>query len=191
MFPIALDTDVNVCALSESILGAARDVDSCVYLTVGTGIGGGICINGQTIKGLQHPEMGHIPVIRHPADTYAGGCPSHTDCLEGLASGPAIEARAGQPAAKLAPDHLVFTIESDYLAQAIYTYALVLSPKRFVLGGGVMHVPGLLEQIRNQVTHKNKGYLAHIDALPDYIVAPGLGDDVGIIGCFLITNSTR
>jgi fructokinase len=188
--PIALDTDVNVCALAESLLGAAQDVDSCVYLTVGTGIGGGICINNQTIQGLQHPEMGHVPVIRHPKDTYVGGCPSHTDCLEGLASGPAIEARFGQPASSLAPDHLAFTIESDYLAQAIYTYALVISPKRFILGGGVMKVPGLLEQIRKQVTDKNNHYLAHIDTLNQYIVTPGLGDDVGIIGCFLLANQS-
>jgi fructokinase len=186
--PLAIDTDVNVCALAESILGAARDVDSCIYLTVGTGIGGGICINKQTIQGLQHPEMGHVPVIRHPLDTYAGGCPSHTDCLEGLASGPAIEARFGQPASSLAPNHVAFTIESDYLAQAIYTYALVLSPKRVVLGGGVMHVPGLLEQIRAKVKRNNQAYLAKIDSLTDYIVTPGLGDDVGIIGCFLLAS---
>lgn len=184
--PIVLDTDVNVCALAESILGAARDVDSCVYLTVGTGIGGGICINRQTIKGLQHPEMGHVPVLRHPKDTYAGGCPSHTDCLEGLASGPAIAARFGQPASSLPPDHVAFEIQSDYLAQAIYTVALVLSPKRFILGGGVMHVPGLLERVIANVKTRNQHYLAHIDALNDYIVSPGLGDDVGIIGCFLL-----
>jgi fructokinase len=186
--PLYLDTDVNVCALAESLLGAAKDVDSCVYLTVGTGIGGGICIQQQTIQGLQHPEMGHVPVLRHPKDTYEGGCPSHKDCLEGLASGPAIEARFGQPASKLPSDHLAFEIESDYLAQAIYTYALVFSPKRFILGGGVMHVPGLLERIRRNVKTRNNGYLAHIDSLDNYIVAPGLGDDVGIIGCFMIAN---
>jgi fructokinase len=188
--PLAIDTDVNVCALAESMLGAARDVDSCIYLTVGTGIGGGICIHHQTIKGLQHPEMGHVPVLRHAQDTYAGGCPSHTDCLEGLASGPAIEARFGQPASSLTPDHLAFTIESDYLAQAIYTYALVFSPKRFVLGGGVMHVPGLLKKIRANVKRLNQGYLAKIDDLDNYIVTPGLGDDVGIIGCFLVASQS-
>jgi fructokinase len=187
--PLYLDTDVNVCALAESLLGAAKDVDSCVYLTVGTGIGGGICINQQTIQGLQHPEMGHVPVLRHPKDSYEGGCPSHRDCLEGLASGPAIEARVGQPASSLPSDHLAFEIESDYLAQAIYTYALVLSPKRFILGGGVMHVPGLLEKIRRNVKTFNNGYLAHIDTLDNYIVSPGLGDDVGIIGCFMIANN--
>jgi fructokinase len=187
--PIAIDTDVNVCALAEATLGSAIDVDSCVYITVGTGIGGGICIDGNTVQGLQHPEMGHVPVIRHPEDSYVGHCPSHQDCLEGLASGPAIEARWQQKASELPADHLAFDIESDYLAQAIYTYALVLSPKRFILGGGVMHVPGLLEKIRQKVSEKNQRYLAYIDNLDNYIVSPSLGDDVGVIGCFLIANA--
>jgi fructokinase len=183
---IHIDTDVNVCALAESILGSATDVSSCVYITVGTGIGGGICLNHKTLQGLQHPEMGHVPVIRHPNDSFAGRCPSHKDCLEGLASGPAIEDRWQQKASDLAPDHLAFEIESDYLAQAIYTYALTISPHRFILGGGVMHVPGLLQKVRDKVRQNNKGYLAHIDALDHYIVPPKLGDDVGIIGCFLL-----
>jgi fructokinase len=186
--PITIDTDVNVCALAEATLGSAMDVDSCVYITVGTGIGGGICIDGKTIQGLQHPEMGHVPVIRHPKDSFAGNCPSHQDCLEGLASGPAIEARWQQKASELPADHLAFEIESDYLAQAIYTYALVVSPKRFILGGGVMHVPGLLEKIQHKVIKKNNGYLAHLNELPNYIVIPKLGDDVGVIGCFLLAN---
>lgn len=186
--PMTIDTDVNVCALAEATLGSAMDVDSCVYITVGTGIGGGICINGKTIQGLQHPEMGHVPVIRHPQDSFKGNCPSHQDCLEGMASGPAIEARWQQKASDLPVDHIAFDIESDYLAQAIYSYALVVSPKRFILGGGVMHVPGLLEKIQRQLKDKNKGYLAHIDELPKYIVLPELGDNVGIIGCFLLAR---
>lgn len=184
--PIRIDTDVNVCALAEATLGSSTDVSSCVYLTVGTGIGGGICIDRQTIKGLQHPEMGHVPVIRHPNDSFAGRCPSHRDCLEGLASGPAIEERWQQKASELDPDHVAFEIESDYLAQAIYTYALTISPERFILGGGVMHVPGLLEKIQQKVVSKNNGYVARIDTLDRYIVKPSLGDDVGVIGCFLL-----
>lgn len=185
--PIMIDTDVNICALSESVLGHAKDVDSCVYITVGTGIGGGAVVNGTTITGLQHPEMGHIPVIKHPEDTFVGRCPSHSNCLEGLASGPAIEDRFGVPAKELAPDHLAWQIEADYLAQAVYTYALTLSPKKVILGGGVMKVPGLIEQIRNHFITYNNGYLAHLDNVDDYIVRPGLGDDVGIIGCFLLS----
>jgi fructokinase len=187
--PLSIDTDVNVCALAEATLGSATDVNSCVYITVGTGIGGGLCIDKKTIQGLQHPEMGHVPVIRHPEDSYSGNCPSHQDCLEGLASGPAIEARWQQKASALPSDHLAFDIESDYLAQAIYTYALVVSPERFILGGGVMHVPGLLEKIQQKVLEKNNSYLAHIDDLKHYIVAPKLGDDVGVIGCFLLANA--
>ncbi len=186
--PLMIDTDVNVCALAEATLGSATDVNSCVYITVGTGIGGGICINKKTIKGLQHPEMGHVPVIRHPEDHFAGNCPSHQDCLEGLASGPAIEARWQQKASDLPADHVAFEIQSDYLAQAIYSYALVLSPERFILGGGVMHVPGLLQKIQQQLRDKNNGYLAYIDDLKNYVVSPSLGDDVGVIGCFLIAK---
>jgi fructokinase len=187
--PITIDTDVNVCARAEAALGGAVDVDSCVYLTVGTGIGGGAYVHGRTITGLQHPEMGHVPVRRHPLDDYVGGCPSHTDCLEGLASGPAIEARVGVAASALPADHTVFEIVSDYLAQALYTYALTLSPKRFILGGGVMHVDGLIAKIQTHLKRINQGYLAHIDTLEDYIIQPKLGDDVGIVGCLLLAKT--
>jgi fructokinase len=185
--PMMIDTDVNVCALSESVMGSAQDVDSCVYITVGTGIGGGAVVNGTTITGLQHPEMGHVPVIKHPKDPFAGRCPSHANCLEGLASGPAIEDRFGVSAKELGPDHLAWEIEADYLAQAVYTYALTLSPKKVILGGGVMNVPGLLEQIRTKFISYNNGYLAHLESVENYIVRPGLGEDVGIIGCFLLS----
>jgi fructokinase len=185
--PMMIDTDVNVCALSESVMGSAQDVDSCVYITVGTGIGGGAVVNGTTITGLQHPEMGHVPVIKHPKDPFAGRCPSHSNCLEGLASGPAIEDRFGVSAKELGPDHLAWEIEADYLAQAVYTYALTLSPKKVILGGGVMNVPGLLEQIRTKFISYNNGYLAHLESVENYIVRPGLGEDVGIIGCFLLS----
>ncbi len=185
--PMMIDTDVNVCALSESVMGSSKDVDSCVYITVGTGIGGGAVVNGNTITGLQHPEMGHIPVMKHSEDTFAGRCPSHSNCLEGLASGPAIEDRFGVSAKELGPDHLAWDIEADYLAQAVYTYALTLSPKKVILGGGVMNVPGLLEKIKTKFITYNNNYLAHLDSVDDYIVRPGLGDDVGIIGCLLLS----
>ncbi len=185
--PMMIDTDVNVCALSESVMGIAKDVDSCVYITVGTGIGGGAVVNGTTITGLQHPEMGHIPVMKHPEDTFAGRCPSHSNCLEGLASGPAIEDRFGVNAKELNPDHIAWDIEAHYLAQAVYTYALTLSPKKVILGGGVMNVPGLLEKIKTKFITYNNGFLSHLDNVEDYIVLPGLGDNVGIIGCFLLS----
>ena len=185
--PIMIDTDVNVCALSENVLGAARDVDSCVYITVGTGVGGGAVVNGTTITGLQHPEMGHIPVIKHPDDSFNGRCPSHTHCLEGLASGPAIEDRFGISAKELPSNHIAWEIEADYLAQAVYTYALTLSPKKVILGGGVMKTPDLLSKIKAKFKLYNNDYLAHLDNVDDYIVSPGLGDDVGVIGCFLLS----
>ncbi len=185
--PIGFDTDVNAAALAEVTFGAAKHVDSCIYLTVGTGIGGGAVINGETIKGLMHPEMGHILVKRHPKDNYYGFCPYHQDCLEGLAAGPAIEKRFGKPGIELSNNADVWEIESYYLAQALMNYLLIVSPQKIILGGGVMHQKGLHKQIHQKLLELLNGYLSSEQILnEDYIVAPKLGDNAGLIGSGLL-----
>ena len=183
--PIAFDTDVNGAALAECRWGAARGLSSCLYITVGTGIGGGFVVNGQTLKGLLHPEMGHLRVAMHPDDSYEGHCPFHGTCLEGLAAGPAIEERWGKPAHELAEDHLAWDIESDYLGQALVSMILVLSPECVVLGGGVMQQAHLFPKIRARVKQLLNGYLqvpAILESNSNFICQPGLGTQSGILG---------
>ncbi|CAN7185841.1 ROK family protein [Rossellomorea sp. LjRoot5] len=183
--PVAFDTDVNAAALGESVWGAAKGLDSCLYITVGTGIGVGALTEGKLVHGLTHPEMGHIMVRRHPADTYNGGCPYHGDCLEGLASGPAIEARWGKKAVELVDNPQVWEMEAYYLAQAIANYILILSPKKVILGGGVMNQMHLFPLIREQVVTILGGYVQHkqiLEEIDTYIVSPGLGNNAGLVG---------
>ena len=138
-YPVGFDTDVNAAALGEVRWGAGRGLDSLVYITVGTGIGGGAVIEGRPVHGASHPEMGHVFVPHDRAvDPFDGVCPYHGDCLEGLASGPSMEARWGVPAESLPEDHKGWRIEAEYLAFAIANIMLTLSPERIVLGGGVM-----------------------------------------------------
>ncbi len=185
--PIGFDTDVNAAALAEVTFGAAKNANSCIYLTVGTGIGGGAVINGESIKGLMHPEMGHILVKRHPKDNYHGFCPYHQDCLEGLAAGPAIEKRFGKPGIELSENAEVWDIESYYLAQALMNYLLIVSPEKIILGGGVMHQKGLHKQIHQKLLELLNGYLDNKQILSEeYIVAPELGDNAGLIGSGLL-----
>lgn len=132
--PIGFDTDVNAAALGEKIWGAAREVDSCIYITVGTGIGVGAFVEGNLLHGLIHPEMGHIIVRRHPSDQYEGNCIYHKDCLEGLAAGPAISERWGKAGVELQGQAQVWEMEAYYLAQALVNYLLILSPERIILG---------------------------------------------------------
>jgi len=189
--PIGFDTDVNGAALGEARWGAAADVDSCVYVTVGTGIGGGAMIGGQLVHGLLHPEMGHLPVRRHPDDDYAGGCPFHGDCLEGLAAGPAIAARWGTPGQELtgAPLRAAAKIEAEYLAQLAVAATLLLSPARLIFGGGVMHLDGLVDALRSRTVELLNAYLdvpeitEHTDR---YIVRPKLGDHAGVLGAIAL-----
>ena len=184
--PIGFDTYVNVAALGEGAWGAARGLSTFLYLTVGTGIGGGGLARGQLLHGLVHPEMGHLQVCRDPArDPFEGICPFHGDCLEGLASGPAIEARWGQPAETLPPDHPAWDLEADYLAQGIRDLILVLSPQRVVLGGGVMQQRHLFPRIRARVVQLLAGYVqspAILDHIDTYIVPPALGYRSGLLG---------
>ncbi|AZS16259.1 ROK family protein [Paenibacillus lutimineralis] len=183
--PIGFDTDVNAAALGEAAWGAARGLDSCLYITIGTGIGAGAVAEGNLIHGLVHPEMGHILVRRHPEDHYAGHCPFHQDCLEGLAAGPAIEARWNRKGNELGENHPAWVMESYYIAQALMNYILILSPKKIVLGGGVMGQNQLFPLIREQVSQLLHGYVQHSalsSDIDDYIVPPGLGSNAGLCG---------
>ncbi len=187
--PVGFNTDVNVAALGESILGAAKGLDSCLYITIGTGIGAGAVVNGKLLQGLSHPEMGHTLIRRHPDDHYEGKCPYHKDCFEGLAAGPALEARWGEKAINLADRAEVWDLEGYYIAQAIMQYMLILSPKRIVLGGGVMHQSQVFDAIYKHLPALLNGYI-QMPALPEYIVSPGLGDGAGITGALLLGKQT-
>ncbi|NOW90302.1 fructokinase [Clostridium beijerinckii] len=187
---IGWTTDVNAAALGELKKGAAFGLQSCVYLTVGTGVGGGAVINGQLLEGYGHPEMGHILVRMHSNDKYEGACPYHSNCLEGIASGPAIEERWGKKAYELEDNKEVWKIEAFYLAQAVMTYTLILSPERIVLGGGVMKQRQLFPLIRKELEQLMKKYVS-MPNLDEYIVPPALGDNSAIIGCLLLAQKTN
>ena len=189
--PVGFNTDVNVAALAEVTLGAAKGLDSCLYITIGTGIGAGAVVRGELLQGLSHPEMGHILVRRHKMDSYEGKCPYHKDCLEGLAAGPAIEERWGQKAIYLENHSDVWEMEGYYIAQAIMQYILILSPKRIILGGGVMKQKQLFPIIYKHVKQLLNQYMVFPELdenIHSYIVSPGLGDNAGAIGSLLLAN---
>jgi fructokinase len=191
--PVAVDTDVNAAALAEYAYGAGRGYDPLVYLTVGTGIGGGAVVRGQPLHGLLHPEMGHMLLARAPGDTLPSGCPFHQDCLEGLASGSAMRLRFGAPEA-LPPRHEAWELEAKYLGQALATVSAVLSPQRLVIGGGVMRQSHLLPRLRDACAHALRGYLPRLQSANDferYIVPPGLGERAGVVGALLLTQVVR
>lgn len=184
--PVGFDTDVNGAALAEHRWGAGQGLDPVVYVTVGTGIGGGALVNGRVLHGLLHPEVGHVMVRRHPDDQFTGGCPYHGDCLEGLAAGPALEARWQRRPDDLG-DHRdrAVELESWYLAQLAATLTYLLSPERIIMGGGVLKLPGLLAAVRKATSTMLNGYLdvpATSSEIDQYIVAPGLDDQAGILG---------
>ena len=190
--PVVFDTDVNAAALGEARWGAARGLDSFVYLTVGTGIGGGGLLGGRPMHGLVHPEMGHMLLPRdRAADPFPGMCPFHGDCLEGLASGPALLARWGQPAEGLPEDHPAWPLEAHYLALAVVNFVCTLSPQRIILGGGVMDQRHLFPLIRREVVALLNGYLRAgeiLDAIDSYIVPPGLGNRSGRLGALAMAE---
>lgn len=176
-------TDVNGSAYGEYQAGAAKNVDSCLYLTIGTGVGGGAVLKGNILENIRHPEMGHMRVIKHPKDLdFAGNCPVHQDCLEGMAAGPSIVARYGVSGAELAEDHEIWEIISDYIAQALVTYTYIIAPDKIIIGGGVAKQEQMLPMIREKFKQYNQDYLP-IDDLEEYIVTPGLGDDAALVGC--------
>lgn len=187
--PVHVDTDVNAAALAEATSGAGRGCELVVYVTVGTGIGGGVCVEGRSLPTALHPEMGHIRVLRHPRDAqFSGLCPFHGDCLEGLASGPAIVARFGTNLDQLRADHDAVELVGYYLGQLAASVILLLSPQRIVFGGGVMAAPALLTAIRNSAAVLLNGYAGSGDAaaLAEVIVAPGLGARSGIAGALAL-----
>jgi fructokinase len=187
--PVGFDTDVNGAALGEQRWGAAQDWDTFIYITVGTGIGGGAMVNGSTIHGLIHPEMGHILLPMRDDDPLDRGvCPFHPNCLEGLASGTSIEERWNAPGETLPPDHPAWDLEAHYLAHAIEAMMCVLSPQGVILGGSVMHQQQLFPLIRQKVVDMLNDYLKHdrLKTFEDVIVPPGLGDNAGVMGAIAL-----
>jgi fructokinase len=191
--PIAFDTDVNAAALAEHQWGAGRDVDDLVYVTIGTGIGGGALVGGKLVHGLLHPEMGHIHPRRHAADAvFAGHCPFHGDCLVGLACGPAIIARSGRSLDLLGADHPQWDIEADYIGQLCAQLVLTISPRRIVLGGGVMNQARLFPLIRLRLQHWLGGYVDREElqaGIDSFVVPPGLGGQAGVLGALALAVS--
>ena len=187
---VGFDTDVNAAALAEHRWGAAQNVQNLVYLTVGTGIGGGALVNGKPIHGMMHPEIGHLYPRRHALDRgFAGICPFHGDCMEGVASGPAIQARSGGSLQELDTAHVQWEIEADYLGQLCAQLVVTLSPQRIVMGGGVMNQVGLLGPIRHRMRHWLAGYIDRSELLSDdssFLVTPGLGGRAGVLGAMVL-----
>jgi fructokinase len=188
----AFEMDVNAAALAEWRWGAGRGVGSLIYLTVGTGIGGGALIGDRLVHGLVHPEMGHMLIPHDRAlDPFPGICPYHGDCLEGLATGLAMEKRWGKRAEELPPDHPAWALEAEYLAAGLVNLILSLSPERIILGGGVMGQPQLFPLIRKKVVTKLAGYVASPAISEDidrYIVPPGLGKRSGVLGAIALAQ---
>lgn len=191
--PVGFDTDVNGAALGEHRWGAAQGLDTFVYWTIGTGLGGGGMVNGQLMHGMVHPEMGHM-LIRHDweRDPFPGTCPFHGDCLEGLAAGPALERRWGQRGETLPPDHEAWALEAHYLAQGLANVITILSPQRIILGGGVMAQPHVFPLVRREVQSLLNGYVKTPQILDDidaYIVPPGLGGQAGVLGAIALAEA--
>lgn len=190
--PIGFDTDVNTAALGENFWGAAHGLQNFLYLTIGTGIGGGGMANGRLIHGLVHPEMGHIFLPRLPHDHYAGRCIYHANsCFEGLASGPAIEERWGKSGKELGTDHQAWQWEAQYIALALVNYICTLSPEKIILGGGVMQQPQLLPMIQEHTQKLLNGYIQSPSltaGIENYIVAPGLGNLSGVLGAIALAK---
>lgn len=188
--PVALDTDVNGAALGEAKWGEGRGLRSFVYVTVGTGIGGGALIDGQPVHGLGHPEMGHVTVRRHPEDPSPGVCRLHGDCLEGLASGPAIAARSGMHAEHLsgADQRRAVEVEAFYLAQLVRDLVYVLAPERVIVGGGVARLSGLLELVNQRLIDELSGYPGLSEHDAGFVVSPGLGELSGLSGGLILAE---
>ena len=182
--PVAFDTDVNAAALAESKWGAGKDLDNILYLTVGSGIGGGAVIDGRLLRGLSHSEMGHIRIPHdRAADPFPGVCPYHGDCLEGLASGPAIERRWNMPAEDLPSGHPAWALEARYLALGLASLVCALSPRRVIMGGGVMRRLDLFPMIRAGLSECLNGYVQAPEVVP-----PALGEDAGVLGAMILAQ---
>ena len=174
-------------------ISAAKGLDSALYLTIGTGIGGGAVVGGKLVHGLLHPEMGHMKMIVREDDKYSGKCPYHGTCFEGLAAGPAIEERWGVKGSELPENHPAWDLEAYYIGQAMANYILTLSPKKIILGGGVMHQKQLFPMIHKYTQEFLNGYIQKeevtTDKIKDYIVYPKLGDNAGVVGALALAMS--
>ena len=190
--PIGFDTDVNVAALGEHSWGAAQEVDTFVYLTIGTGIGGGGMVDGNLLHGLIHPEMGHIAIPHNwERDPFAGTCPFHGDCWEGLANGPALEERWGQAGESLPEGHEAWSLEAHYIALGVTSIMMILSPQMVVLGGGVMEQAHLFPLVHREVQSQLNGYIqspAILEEIESYIVPPALGGRSGVLGAIALAQ---
>ncbi|MEP7242851.1 MAG: ROK family protein [Gammaproteobacteria bacterium] len=184
--PVEVNTDVNGAALAEGRWGGAQGLDDFAYITVGTGVGVGLIVNGAPVFGCNHTEMGHIRVARMAGDQWPGACVFHGDCVEGLASGPAIEARAGVSADHLATDHVAWAAVAHTLGQLLHTLVLTTAPRRIFLGGGVMaSQEHLFPRVRHELQASLKGYVevAPVNrGIKQYVVPPGLGTLAGPLG---------
>lgn len=184
---ITLETDVNAAALGEARLGAARGLDDVAYITIGTGIGAGILSGGHLIHGALHPEFGHLKVPRHPDDAiFAGVCPFHGNCLEGMASGPAIAARWGVPAADLPDTHPAWEMEAWYLAHGVLSLLAIVSPSRVIIGGGVSQAAGFHQTVNEILIGTAADYFPPLRE-KDYVVPPALEQQAGICGALLLS----
>ncbi|WP_045858432.1 ROK family protein [Teredinibacter purpureus] len=193
--PIGFDTDVNAAALGEGVWGAAQGLDDYIYITIGTGIGGGVVSGGRLVHGLLHPELGHCFIPKRAGDDYKGRCPFHGDlCFEGLAAGPAIEERWQTPGVALPVDHPAWELEADYIAKALVTFIATLSPQKIILGGGVMAQSQVITQVREKVPAYLNGYIQHpaiTDNIEQTIVLPGLGSQAGILGAMVLAQQVE
>lgn len=188
--PMYWTTDVNASANGEYHFGHGKDLSSIVYVTIGTGVGGGAIQNGEFIGGASHPEMGHMIVHPHSSAEKSGNCPYHDFCLEGLASGPAIEHRTGVKGKDLDTNSIEWDIEAYYIAQAVYNITYTLRPERVILGGGVMNKELLLEKVQKQYQELAGNYL-DIDDIKTYIVMPKLGDEAALKGCYKLAEKAE
>ncbi|MCP4421875.1 MAG: ROK family protein [Chloroflexi bacterium] len=192
--PIGFDTDVNGAALAEGRWGAARGLGNFIYLTIGTGVGGGGLVNGRLLHGLIHPEMGHIPLPHDwEKDPFPGKCPFHGDCFEGMAAGPAIEERWQTKGQHLPPDHPAWELEAHYIALALRSFICTLSPQRIILGGGVMDQPQLFPLVRQKTQDTLNGYVQSptiLDHIESYIVPPKLGNQAGVLGAIALASAS-
>ena len=188
--PMTLHSDVTVSCLGEANLGGAKGDDLVLYVTIGTGIGGGITQKGQLSDSLRHPEMGHVTLQRVEGDVMESVCPFHDNCFEGLASGPALEKRWGKKGIELESSHPAWKMEADYIAQGLLQMIVVLAPDRVIVGGGVMKQEHLIDIVREKVKEKLNGYEYYdrLKNMDELIITPQLGDDSGLIGGLLLTQ---
>lgn len=189
--PTVFQSDVNVAAIGEGALGAARGLRNHIYVTIGTGIGGGVVTGGRLLGDGRHPEVGHMHVGRLPQDGYAGCCPFHGDCLEGLASGPALRGRWNRAGEALPPDHQAWDLQAHYLARLCMNLSLCYAPQRIVLGGGVMQAPGLLPRIRARLAEYMNGYMASAGPLDDFISASAMAGEAATRGALILAGQAR